>query len=233
MGWCAAWRPATGSQVQRPRHGGGGRFRPVGRCDPGGARTFSRQRLSVDPQPAGPRSARRARRAPIRSQYARPPARAGYAARSAAVCHGCQARSGRGPTGPRAGPPPGARGPGERPAPVARGAAGSARVWACLGAPPGRSLGEDLSPLPPYRSYRWGCPQEVPPSRSTDMRLRRVAGASPLDPGVWGGAPVSVALAAAAASPGGFQRCSVRPGSLSKPQRCTVASQTARPAGRP
>ncbi|MDP9614831.1 hypothetical protein JOF35_007169 [Streptomyces demainii] len=39
---------------------GRGRDRRVGRCDPGGARTLSRQRLSVDPQPAGPRSARRA-----------------------------------------------------------------------------------------------------------------------------------------------------------------------------
>ncbi|GGX92982.1 hypothetical protein GCM10010358_53640 [Streptomyces minutiscleroticus] len=29
-------------------------FRPVGWCDPGGARTLSRQRLEADPQPAGP-----------------------------------------------------------------------------------------------------------------------------------------------------------------------------------
>ncbi|AKZ54533.1 hypothetical protein SAM23877_1484 [Streptomyces ambofaciens ATCC 23877] len=49
----------AGSQAQRSRRDEG-TFPPVGRCDPGGARALSRQRLSVDPQPAGPRSARRA-----------------------------------------------------------------------------------------------------------------------------------------------------------------------------
>ena len=73
-------RTTTGSQVQRPRRGNATRQGPFpargrvkggchrgGRCDPGGARTFSRQRLSVDSQPAGSRSARRAFRVPIRS----------------------------------------------------------------------------------------------------------------------------------------------------------------------
>lgn len=73
-GWATGGVPGpdavTVSQVQHQRHGtrkGSGRRgpswlpgEPGGRCDPGGARTLSRQRLSVDPQPAGPRSARRA-----------------------------------------------------------------------------------------------------------------------------------------------------------------------------
>jgi predicted amidohydrolase YtcJ len=59
QGRCAApghrhWEPGS-APVPRPAN-----VPAVGRCDPGGARELSRQRLSVDPQPAGPRSARRA-----------------------------------------------------------------------------------------------------------------------------------------------------------------------------
>jgi hypothetical protein len=45
----------SSTRVSGPRGGP----QPADRCDPGGAPAFSRQRLSVDSQPAGPRSARR------------------------------------------------------------------------------------------------------------------------------------------------------------------------------
>lgn len=55
---CRTGAPPLGARPSA-RALGEGTFRPVGRCDPGGARTLSRQRLWVDPQPAGHRSARR------------------------------------------------------------------------------------------------------------------------------------------------------------------------------